>query len=124
MSKYKYILEEDFHYQLEGIRLEKDFMGKDKKGRLWVFITQNGILGILKGYAWDGATLAPDYPEIYEATLVHDALYQFLERGMPLSRKQIDDIFLKMMENQNFKYAKIYYRAVRLFGGIFVKLTR
>lgn len=123
MSKYKYVLEDSKHFDLE-IKLKEVFKGKGEDGTLWVFITQNGILEILKGYAWDGATFAPDFPEIYEATLVHDALYQFLEKGMPLSRKQIDDIFLKMMEKQNFKYAKIYYRAVRLFGGIFVKLTR
>lgn len=121
MSKYKYTLKEDYHYDL-GITLPKSFIGMSNE-KPYMMISPEGLLTVFKGYAWDGATSAPDYPEIYYATLVHDALYQFLPKT-PMSRKQIDDIFLKMMLENNFKYARIYYRAVRWFGGIFVKLTR
>lgn len=121
MAKYKYILKEDYHYDL-GIKLQKSFVGMSE-GKAYMTISPAGILTVFEGYAWDGATLAPDYAEIYYATLVHDALYQFLP-NTPMSRKAIDDIFLKMMQENNFKYAKIYYRAVRWFGGIFVALTR
>lgn len=121
MKKYKYTLEEDYVY-FSGIKNRK-FEGEDKTKRIWLRILPNGAIFIPKGYSWDGATLAPDFPELYYPTLVHDALYQFLPHT-PMSRKEIDDIFLKMMQEENFKYAKIYYRAVRWFGGIFVKLTR
>lgn len=121
MKKYKYTLEADYFYA-SGIK-GRSFEGKDAKGRVWLRITPDGTLFIPKGYAWDGATFAPDFPQLYYPTLVHDALYQFLPHT-PMSRKEIDDIFLRQMQEANFKLAKIYYRAVRWFGGVFVALTR
>lgn len=120
--KYKYTLERNFTYST-GIK-GKPFIGKDESDKTWVIIDRNGDVAIKAGYAWDGTTLSPDFPETYYPSLVHDVLYQFLGRGMTFTRKEIDDIFLKMMQENNFKYAKIYYRAVRMFGGIFVQLTR
>jgi hypothetical protein len=120
--KYKFTLEKDFTYSTE-IK-NKSFTGRDLLGKIWVIIDKRGDVVVKAGYAWDGTTLSPDFKETYYPSLVHDALYQFLENGMPFTRKEIDDLFLKMMQENNFKYAKIYYRAVRLFGGIFVKLTR
>lgn len=120
--KYKYTLEKDYTYST-GIK-NKPFVGKDENGVIWVIIKPNGEVSVKANYAWDGTTLSPDFPETYYPSLVHDALYQFLEKGMTLTRKEIDDLFLKMMQENNFKFAKVYYRAVRLFGGVFVKLTR
>ena len=119
--KYKYVLKEDYIYQSHVIG--KRFTGIDN-GKIWLEIFENGIIIVSKGYAWDGATAAPDFKGTYFATLLHDALYQFLDKGNPLTRKEIDDIFLKIMQRDGFKLAKVYYRAVRLLGGIFVKLTR
>lgn len=121
MAKYKYILKEDYHYDLD-ITLPKSFVGMSE-GKAYMMINVDGLLTIFKGYSWDGTTLSPDFAETYFPSLVHDALYQFLP-NTPMTRKQIDDIFLKMMKEANFKYARIYYRAVRWFGGIFVALTR
>ena len=121
MTKYKYTLDKDYVYQT-GIK-NRAFVGICKKGIVRLIITPDGNIRITKGYSWDGATLAPDFKELYYPTLVHDALYQFLP-NTPFSRKEIDDLFLRQMQEENFKLAKVYYRAVRLFGGIFVKLTR
>jgi hypothetical protein len=121
MGKYKYTLKEDYHYDL-GIKLQNSFVGMSEE-KAYMTISPAGILTVFKDYAWDGTTMSPDFTETYYPALVHDALYQFLPKT-PMSRKAIDDIFLKMMLENNFKYARIYYRAVRWFGGVFVKLTR
>ena len=88
-------------------------------------------------YAWDGCTPkfclldvllgVPDGAvdsrtgkvKTYYASLVHDALYQFLDVGLPYNRKDADDFFLCLMEETGFILRQIYYRAVRLFGGSF-----
>lgn len=120
--KYKYILERDYTYST-GIK-GKHFTGRDLLGKIWVIIDKNGDIVVKAGYAWDGTTLSPDFPETYYPSLIHDALYQFLRKGMTFTRKEIDDLFLKMMQENNFKFAKVYYKAVRMFGGVFVQLTR
>jgi hypothetical protein len=118
--KYKYVLEQDYTYQSDIIG--KRFTGVDG-GRIWLEIYENGTIVVSKGYAWDGTTLSPDFKSTYYASLLHDALYQFLNRGNPLSRKEIDCIFRDIMKRDGFKLAGLYYGAVRAFGGIFVKLT-
>lgn len=95
MGKYKYVLDQDYQYQL-GVTIEKPFEGIDKKGVKRMSITTDGLLNIYAGYAWDGATAVPDFKGTYYAALVHDALYQFLPHT-PLTRKQIDEIFLRQM---------------------------
>lgn len=57
-------------------------------------------------------------PKTYFASMVHDILYQF-KATVPVSRITADKIFLEIMETNKFKLAKVYYSAVRLFGGIF-----
>lgn len=102
----------------------------------------NGDLRVLAGYAWDGCTpklivldlsfgipdgIPNDYtrkPKAYYASLVHDALYQFLDDGLPISRKCADRIFLELLERDCFLWRKLYYIAVRLLGGAFHRFTR
>lgn len=120
-KKYKYTLQEDYNYKCD-IK-NKPFEGI-VNGKKWLVISEDGNIFIPKGYSWDGATGVPDFESTYYPTLVHDALYQFLERGMPFTRKEIDDIFLKQLREYGFKASGLYYLGVRLFGGIFVKLTR
>ena len=63
-------------------------------------------------------------PVTWRASLFHDALCQFQKHpDMPFSREQIDLIFLKIMELDGFEHAKLYYRVVRLFGGVYTSLT-
>lgn len=119
MKKYKFVLEQDYNYIMP---IKGRFFEGIIDGKLWLRITEDGNIFIPKGYAWDGATSAPDFKETYYPTLVHDVLYQFLW-DTPMTRKEIDDLFLKQMLEEGFKMAHIYYRAVRLFGGIFLKLT-
>ncbi len=111
-----------------------DFTGHTFEAE-WLRIDADGLVTILKDYAWNGASpkfslldLAvvgtPDgiidiescKPRTYFATLVHDALYQYYPWHR-ISRQAIDELFLAMLKEKRFKLARLYYVAVRLFGG-------
>ncbi len=47
----------------------------------FICLETSGELTIKEGYAWDGATCAPDIPSIMRGSLVHDALYQLMRRS-------------------------------------------
>lgn len=93
----------------------------------------DGFITVPKGYAWDGCTPkrivkdlvigTPDgspgvggYPKTYFASMIHDALYQY-KAEVPVSRKETDCLFYSMLADQDFYWAKVYYKAVRMFGG-------
>jgi hypothetical protein len=103
----------------------------------WLTILPDGKLIITKGYAWDGCTPkwnildlfilgTPDgiinyktgLPKTYYASLVHDALYQY-KHYLPFTRKQIDKLFLEMLQAEKFVWAWPYYFFVRTFGWVF-----
>ena len=57
-------------------------------------------------------------PKTYYASLVHDALYQFLgDETMPYSRQEMDQLFLALMNESRFSLATVYYRVVWAIGG-------
>lgn len=128
-TKYRFRLAEDLRLSFP----EFDF-GRhrfvDQDGTEWLSL-QGHALSIRKGYEWDGSSPkltrigpvwlgTPDFKETLVASLVHDALYQFINVPcFPLNRKQCDEIFLHTMVNSGFKLACVYYRAVRMLGGIF-----
>jgi len=107
----------------------------------WLKIS-NGIITIKASnkhsYAWDGCTPkkilfdivfgTPDgkldvntlKPITYYASMFHDILYQFLCQ-IPISRKEADQIFYLLLKKANFKLAKLYYLAVRIFGYFYRK---
>lgn len=106
----------------------------------WLHISTKGSITVKAGkagYAWDGCSpkfsflnLAilgtpdghVDYrtgkPYTYKASLFHDALYQYLDT-VPVPKAEVDRLFYQMLGD--FTLAKVYYLAVRLFGGIQVK---
>ena len=114
----------------------------DRSGKPRLEIAPNGDARVLAGYAWDGCT--PKYavldlligtpdgipseitrkPKTYYASLLHDALYQFLDADLPLSRRQADQVFLEILTRDRFAPRPIYYVAVRVFGGMFRRFTR
>ena len=114
----------------------------DGKGRRRLEIHPNGDARVLAGYAWDGCTPkfsifdivigTPDgipneatkKPKAYYASLMHDALYQFLDVDLPLSRARADRLFLEILTRDRFAPRRIYYVAVRVFGGVFRHFTR
>lgn len=134
--KWMYVRENDFLWQ-SGLAIPEDMAFEDKNGIRRLELRKNGEITVLKNYAWDGCT--PKFclidivvgvpegathqrtkqPKTYFASLVHDALYQFLDDGLPLNRKDADQCFLKLMRESDFALSRIYYWAVRVFGGIF-----
>ena len=127
---------------MSGLAISENADFYDKSGVKRLEIRQNGELKILKGYAWDGCTPkfclldivlgVPDgvvhertkRPKTYYASLVHDALYQFLNDDLPLSRKDADQCFLKLMQESDFALSKLYYWAVRCFGNFFRRIAK
>jgi hypothetical protein len=96
----------------------------------------------MRGYAWNGCS--PKYclfdillgtpegvvdsrtrrPKTFYASLVHDALYQFVPDGLPLTRRQADQCFLQLLEETGFRPRILYYLAVRVFGALVRRATR
>jgi hypothetical protein len=95
---------------------------QDEFGNVW--LETRGKLAIVKrGYAWDGASLAPDFKDVILASCAHDALLQFRDVPcFPLSKAQVDKIFRDLMPYR-FAARWIYWGAVYLFGGAYSKLT-
>lgn len=128
---YLYTLENDYKFfaqTLIPIRFENK----------WIRANEVSFT-IKKGYSWNGASPkkmmfnkvigTPEgpigdngLPATYHATLIHDALYQFMPELEKLgyTRKQADQEFLYEMQFAGFKYAKLYYYGVRMFGWMFV----
>jgi len=126
---YIFRITDDYIYET-GWVLEKPFVSR------WLEISEQGRLTVKaneNGYAWNGCSPkwsvynlfiigVPDghvdhrtmEPFTYRASLVHDALYQYLDT-VPVTKAQIDRLFLKMLAD--FKLRHLYYFAVKWFGG-------
>lgn len=128
---YKFIIKQDYQYPHTGWTLTESFESQ------WLDISTSGTITVKandNGYAWDGCTPkwsflglwiagVPDghvdyrtgKPYTYYASLVHDALYQYLH-SVPVTKKQIDLLFLKMLGD--FRLRNLYYFCVKHFGGV------
>lgn len=126
---YKFKIMNDYVHE-SGWKLDTAYSSK------WLEISTSGQIKIKandSGYAWDGCTPkwsvlnlfiigVPDghvdyrtmKPYTYYASLVHDALYQYLD-SVPVSKNKIDLLFLEMLND--FKLRKIYYYFVKYLGG-------
>ena len=135
----KYTLRQDYQFSFIKFsrnlkkRIEREFGDKpsviEKKYRL-----SKKNLYIYNDYSWNGSSPkikflrwfigTPDGrdDQMYYPTLLHDILYQTC-RLHPLSRKTVDLMFYELMKLQNWKFSKLYYSAVRIFGGIFHIIT-
>jgi hypothetical protein len=140
-EKWVFELEQDYSWE-SGFTFTDDFAFKDKTGIVRLMLLRNGRMTVNKSYAWDGCSPkicifdvlfgTPDgvvdsrtrKPKTYYASLVHDALYQFLPDGVPLTRKQADGCFLRLMNETGFAPRYLYHLAVRIFGGLFAQVGR
>jgi hypothetical protein len=117
-----------------GPPIQSEQLFFDRKGRLRLVMRTDGTITITAGYSWNGCSPkfclfdlvlgTPDgvvhartgRPKTYFASMIHDALYQFLPAGLPLSRREADRIFLRLMEESEFGPRRIYWLAVRALG--------
>jgi hypothetical protein len=126
---YKFKITKNYTHQTDW-KLEQPFIAE------WLEITQDGLITVKansSGFSWDGCTPkwsilhlfiigSPDghvnyhtmKPYTYHASMVHDALYQYLDT-IPIHKSQVDLLFLDMLGN--FKLRKLYHLAVKHFGG-------
>ncbi len=143
MSHWKFYLAHDYAYHL-GKAFSKTVNFQDENGKTRLRISQDGLITVFKGYAWDGCSPklrvfdwcyigAPDgtvkkvtgKPKTYFASLIHDALYQFMDHPeMPLTRKEMDKLFLALMQQSRFSLRGVYYLAVRTVGGAYHALMK
>ena len=127
--------EKSFSWQSD-LKVNKDYIFRDRKGKIRLIIETDGRLTVTRGYTWngcspkicildlflgtpDGAVYKPTgRQKTYYASMVHDALYQFLDAEAPITRKQADKCFLQLMEESEFILGGIYWFAVRIFGRL------
>jgi len=113
-----------------------------KRGVNWksldgVLTIVDGVWTIKGGYKWDGMTGAADGPFIdppqadipvlsskilvpitWLASLIHDVGYEYLDsKGFPYTRLEIDNFLRKLLREIHF-YPQLYWRGVRILGGI------
>jgi hypothetical protein len=140
-----YILEKNFTYNIGNYFSEplgQACAFEDSRGNRWLELYPDGRAVILAGYAWDGCTPkwslfdipigVPDgipnsytcKPKAYYASLVHDALCQFQNANLPVTRKSADYIFLEILTRDEFALRHIYWAAVRIFGILSFQFTR
>lgn len=70
-------------------------------------------------YIWDGLTLGCTHLRDLLPTLLHDALYHALQNGAPVSRRQIDRLFLRLRRQSGKNWAYGEYLGIRIAGGLF-----
>jgi hypothetical protein len=140
MGIWKYRLPQAVTYQARhtpdfAFNMDSMAFFTDGAGRLWLSIDVNGKITIEAGYAWDGCSPkfcvlgrmigTPDgapspltgLPRTYFASLVHDALLQWVhDPAMPFTRLQIDRIFRDILEEDGWSAAWLYYAGVRVYS--------
>lgn len=117
-----------YEYQLEKpLEILTGVFPVKAGGNDFVYLEQNGLLTINKGYAWDG----PSGPAIHttnflRGSLVHDALYQLIRLGVLDERvhRDVCDRLLQTLvleDGMNKIRAWWVYSAVHWFGGMYMK---
>ncbi|MGE5234210.1 MAG: hypothetical protein ACM3OB_08860 [Acidobacteriota bacterium] len=130
-----YRLESNYSWQ-SSLPIAEDVAFQDKNGKVRLILEQGGRITVTRGYAWNGCSPkfcffdlilgTPDgvvdprtgHAKTWCASLVHDALYQFVPDGLPLRRAQCDRCFLELLRLDGFRLRGIYWAAVRIFGGL------
>jgi hypothetical protein len=130
-----YRLERNFTWDSDH-RVPQDLVFRDKDGTVRLVIETSGCITVMRGYSWNGCSPkfclldiligTPDgvvnvdtgKPKTYYASLVHDALYQFLLLDEAIKRRHADRFFLRLMGEASFAPRYVYWLAVRLFGWL------
>ena len=129
-------VERPVQYQchVENHEFDSEWISLAKDGTVTIHASKN------RPYAWDGCTpkfiignkqfilgtpdgykdIHMEFPITGKASLIHDAFYQYLH-VIPITKIEVDRIFKDILKSGGFALWLIYYIAVRLFGGRFVK---
>jgi hypothetical protein len=133
MAVYIYCIKENYRYQssITEREFENEWFKLDPDGEIIIKGTNN------QGYAWDGCSPKFKIKDIYIgipeavlnfdtgqsktyfASLVHDVFYQFSKDVRAfVKRKEVDREFYAILKRNNFRFVRLYYLFVRLFGWI------
>lgn len=86
----------------------------------YITLDTDGVLTIRDGYAWDGATNAPDWDCAKRPSAVHDALYQLIGLGLlpRETRAHADRVFRDMCKEDGMSgwMSALWHTAVQKFG--------
>lgn len=134
MGVYVYCIKYDYCYQsaIKNRTFENEWFKLKQDGTVIVKGTH------YKGYAWDGCSPKFKIKDVYigilegvlnfdthqsktyYASLIHDVFYQFSkELKSFIRRKEVDREFYGILKRDNFRFALLYYTAVRLLGWVF-----
>jgi len=134
MGVYVYCIKEDYVYKssIKGREFENKWFRLEKDGTIVIMGSNK------EGYAWDGCSvklkmrdvhfgtpeavlnLSTGKSKTYYASLIHDVFYQFSKDIKSfIVRKEIDREFYLILKRDNFRFAGLYYRVVRLLGWLF-----
>ncbi len=131
--RWLYKIDENFSWE-SGHQVPEDLVFRDKTGKVRLLVEKSGCITVTKGYAWNGCSpkfcvfdlllgtpdgvvhVETEKPKTYFASLIHDALYQFLRDGLPLRRYHADAFFRRLMKESDFAPRWIYWVAVRVLG--------
>ncbi len=134
MGVYVYCITCDYQHKsgIHGRSFENEWFRLDTDGSVMVKGSNR------RGYAWDGcspkfkikdiyfgtpeAVLGPGMGQskTYYASLVHDVFYQFAPQIKSfVKRREVDEEFQRILKRDGFRFARVYYIAVRLFGWMF-----
>jgi len=134
MGVYVYCIKEDYVYgsSIKGREFENEWFKLEADGTAMVKGSNGG------GYTWDGCSPKIKIKDIYfgtpeavlnfktgqsktyYASLIHDVFYQFNKGIKPsIRRKEVDREFYAILKENEFRFVRSYYWAVRLFGWIY-----
>jgi hypothetical protein len=118
MIKYK----KGFKYQLAQNYCISIQVVKCKYLGQFLELTENGLLIIKKGYAWDGCSGPTlDDKTNMEASLVHDALYQLMRLEIIPHKYRLyaDNLFRSLCKKHGMRKFRLwyYYKGVRWFAN-------
>lgn len=125
-----------------GHPIPEDLVFLDRTGVVRLILEAGGRITVTRGYAWNGCSpkvcafdllfgtpdgvvhVRTEKPKTYYASLIHDALYQFLRDGLPVTRRDADGFFLRLMTESDFAPRRLYWLAVRAFGRLVWRATK
>ncbi len=138
---WKFRLDESFSWDSE-VPVGEEFVFFDREKKVRLLIEEKGRITVMRGYAWNGCSPkfcfldflvgTPDgvvnkgtgRQKTYFASMIHDALCQFLPYGLPYNRPEADFFFFRLMEESEFGPRRIYWLAVRAFDRITQLVTQ
>ena len=127
-EKYRFLLTHNYTLEITTVYGNfKFYQGKKKLAQI-----SGSRLTIFAPFAWDGCSpsqflgiqklSAPTPPSMVEPSLVHDLFYQFMKvRDCPWDKAWADQEFLRLARQNEFKYAWLYWVAVKAFGWASLK---